>query len=201
MFQVFDGQPNQFIREYREANPTLTKPVGTTPTPPTHGNGNANSLQGVNTIRLLVTFRPDVVPDAVQRPELQKKLQEEATRKLVQGGIPVPRYGEEPGRPLLYVLITLGNRSGVGIRSIVVESEFWQNVRPIRDLSKQTYAVTWESGTSDSGPITDDAVRQVVNKQLDEFIKAYGNGEFNSSRAGREKSLTLRVRSADRISK
>ena len=176
LFRVFDGQLNQFIREYREANPKPTQSGVATPNQPTHVKDNANSLEGVNAIGVFVAFRPNISANPVQRPELQIKLQEEAKSKLVQAGIPVPNYWNQPNDPpLLYVLITLGNRPNSQSYAplIAVESEFWQEVRHVRDLRKQTLAVTWEAKTSDGGPITDDVVRQIMNKQLDEFIKAY----------------------------
>jgi hypothetical protein len=177
LFQVFDGQLNQFIREHQAVNPKLIQPIYAIPNPPTKLK-DANSLQGVNAIDLFVTFRPEYYsPNPVQRPELQKKLQEEATSKLVQAGIPVPKYWSKPDRlPLLYVYIILGSRSNYqsyGSPPIFVESEFWQEVRHLRDLGKRTLAVTWESRASDGGQITDDEVRKVMNSQLDEFIKAY----------------------------
>ena len=176
LFQVFEGQLDGFIRDYREVNPNPTRVISSTPNPPAQVKDNANSLQGLNGIKLFVAFRPDHLADAAQRAELQKKLQEEAESKLVQAGIPVPKYSDEPGRrPLLYVLITLGHRPNFQMHApaIAVESAFWQEVLHLRDPQKQTYAVTWESEASDGGPITDDAVRQVLNRQLDEFIKAY----------------------------
>ena len=185
MFQLFDGQLNYFIREYRGVNPTPPQPVVASPKPPTDVKDNANSLEGVNAIGVYVTFSllmrgpsfgPEQAGAASRRAELQKELQEEAKCKLVLAGIPVPKYWSKPDRlPLLYMRIILGNRPTARSYAppITVESEFWQEVRHLRDLSKQTLAVTWESGASDGGPITDDAVRKVMNNQLDEFIKAY----------------------------
>ena len=54
-----------------------------------------------------------------------------------------------------------------------MESKFWQRVRSVRDPQKDVYGVTWESKASDNGPISDEAVLQVMNSQLDEFIKAF----------------------------
>src|SRR5258705_9344950 len=126
LFQVFDGQLNQFIREYRAVNPNPTQTVSATPNPPAQVKDNANSLQGLKGIKFFVAFRPDQFADAAQRAELQKKLQEEAASKLVQAGIPVPKYSDEPGQgPLLFVVITL-SQPNFHAPAIAVESAFWQ---------------------------------------------------------------------------
>ena len=177
LFSVFDRQLDEFIRDYWEVNTKPTQLVTRMSDSPTHVNNNhANSLQGIKSIRLFVTFRPSMFPHSVQRQEFQEKLQEEARAKLVDAGIPVPRYRSDPRDPLLLrVAITLGDQPNARKHAppIAIESDLWQEVRHLRDLRKQTLAVTWESETSDGGPITDDAVRQVMDRQLDEFIKAY----------------------------
>jgi hypothetical protein len=183
LLQVFDQQLDGFIKDYREVNSTPMRAVIDTSTtnPPAQLKDNANSLQGLKGIRLFVSFRRDLFADERRIAELQKTFQNEMEAKLAQAGIPVLKT-EPPGRPLLYLFVTL-SRPNVQTYAppIVVEGDFWQHVRPVRDPRKQTYAVTWESHsaggfvkTDDGAPaITDDAVRKVLNSQLDEFIKAY----------------------------
>ncbi len=66
--------------------------------------------------------------------------------------------------------------------AIAVESAFWQQVRPVRDPRRQTYAVTWEWDASDDGPtVTDEALLRVFNSQLDAFMKAYNTANSKLS--------------------
>lgn len=176
LFQVFDGLLDQFIRDYREVNP---KPIladsGTTvPDPVAQRKENGNSLQGLNGIDLFIWSGPSGSPPP-PIAALIKTLQSDAEKKFILAGIPLLKYVKEPqgaGRRLLYVSFKLNHPSSHA-PAIEVEGKFWQQVRPLRDLKKQTYAVTWESHTNNGGPITDEAVLQVVSGQIDEFIKAY----------------------------
>jgi hypothetical protein len=181
LLEVFDGQLDEFINAYRAANPNPMSVESSTPNPPVQTRESSNSLQGLNGIRLFLSLRPDQLADAHHIADLQKMLQKEAEAKLVQAGIPVLKT-EPAGRPLLYLFITL-SRPNVRTQAppIVVESDFWQRVRPIRDIGKEIYAVTWEShragsfAKSDDGApvITEEAILKVLTSQLDEFIKAY----------------------------
>jgi hypothetical protein len=185
LLQVFDGQVNEFIRDYREANPHPIRVEEAIANLPAQVKDDASALQGLNGIRVFVSFRPDSLADTTQRAELQKKLQSEAEKKFLDAGIPLLKWAGESdraGSPLLYMLITLSQPNfKTHAPPIEVEGNFWQQVRPVRDLKKQTYAVTWESHdsgdfvkTGDStSAITHNAVLKVVNRQLDEFIKAY----------------------------
>jgi len=184
LLQVFDGELNEFIKAYREANPNPTR-IDEPAAGPVQVKDEADALQGLNGMRLFVAFRPDVLADAAQRAELQKRLEGEAEKKFQEAGIPLLKYGDETeraGHPLLYMFITLSQPNfTTHAPPIGIESHFWQDVRPVRDPQKQTYAVTWESYSSGdfektadgSSAITHDAVLQVLNQQLDEFIKAY----------------------------
>jgi hypothetical protein len=94
---------------------------------------------------------------------LLKILQSEAEKKFKEAGIPLLKYvteSETAGRPLLYVSIRMSRPDPRSSPLIAVESKFWQYVRPVRDLKKNIYAVTWESEIRESRPITDDAVFQ-----------------------------------------
>ena len=185
LLQVFDGQVNEFIRDYREANPNIIRIKEATANLPAQVKDDANALQGLNGIKVFLSFRPDPLADATQRAELQKKLQGEAEKKLLEAGIPLLKWAgesERAGSPLLYIFISLSQpKFKTHAPPIDVESNFWQQVRPIRNPKKQTYAVTWEShnsgdfGKTDDGAsaLTNDAVLQVLNRQLDEFINAY----------------------------
>jgi hypothetical protein len=174
LFDVFDTQVNHFIKAYREANPNLKPGENSTASLLAPLRYKVDSLQGLNGTTLFVAFRPDAKPDSPERVELRKALQKEAEAKLVAAGVPILRGNDvEPaGRPLLYLLITLSQPLS-DRHAIEVESRFWQDVRPLRDPDRNTYAVTWESQGNDGPPITDAAVRAVINSQLDEFIKAY----------------------------
>jgi hypothetical protein len=68
--------------------------------------------------------------------------------------------------------ITVGHPSFQG-PAIDIGGKLWQDVRLIRDARKETYVVTWESQINNDGPITDEAVLQVLSAQIDEFIEAY----------------------------
>ncbi|HEY2963819.1 MAG TPA: hypothetical protein VGJ37_15475 [Pyrinomonadaceae bacterium] len=175
LFDVFDAQLNSFIRAYREANPKAVPADSTTASPPTQLAENTNGLNGLNGIRLFVSFRRDARPGADQRTELLKALQKGAETKLVAAGIPILTQAgesEKAGQPLLYLFITL-SEPNYHRHPIEIESRFWQQVRPIRDLRKEAYVVTWESQANDGPMVTDEAVRRALNSQLDEFIKAY----------------------------
>jgi hypothetical protein len=175
LFAVFDGQVDQFIKYYSEANPKTMAMDDSTASPPTQLPESPNSLQGLSGCSLFLAFRRDARPDADQHTELQKALQKEAEAKLTQAGIPVLRYADEmekAGKPLLYLFVKL-SQPGYQAPAIEVQSSLWQQVRPIRDLRKETQAVTWQSQSNDGPTVTDEAVRRAVHSQLDEFIKAY----------------------------
>lgn len=170
LFDVFDVQINSFIKAYREANPNpkAGESISTSSIAPLEEN--ANSLQGLKGVRFFVAFRSQ----PREHDELLKALQKEAEAKLVKAGIPVLKGNEIEitGDPLLYLFITLSQPLS-SRHAIEIESRFWQQVRPARDLQKEIRAVTWESQGNDGPPITDATVRTVFNNQLDEFIKAY----------------------------
>ena len=171
---VFDQQVKQFVEDYRAVNPKHQQLENRTPDPPAQLRNNTNSLQGLSGTNIFVWSGPS---RSVEAPleALLKTLQSEAEKKVKEAGIPLLKYvteNEAAGRPLLYVSIRtsqLDSHPPV----ISVETEFWQHVRPLRDLKKNIYAVTWESEVRENRPVTDAAVLQAVNKQVAEFIKAY----------------------------
>ncbi|HEU4508229.1 MAG TPA: hypothetical protein VFR78_08330 [Pyrinomonadaceae bacterium] len=182
---VFEGQVKQFIHDYREVNPVHQQLKNGTPDPiATQVSNNSNSLQGLNGVRLFIWSGPTAAVDAPLQA-LLSTLQTEAEKKLKKAGIPVLRYANESesaGRPLLYVSIKM-TPSHSPSPAIWIESEFWQRVRPIRDPKKDIYAVTWESQLSESGPVSDGVVVEAVNRQLEEFIKAYNAANPNVAAA------------------
>ena len=176
LIQVFDGQVNRFIKDYRAVNPQPTLAVSTTtaPAPPAQPAANGNSLQGLSVIDLFIWSGPGGSPEP-RLAALIKTVQGQAEMKFKDAGIPLFKFVRVPegvGHPLLYVYFKL-NPPDSPAPAIEVEGKFWQEVRPLRDLTKQTYAVTWELQTNNDGPITDEAVVQLIGAQVDEFIKAY----------------------------
>ncbi len=174
LLDVFDKQVNEFVEHYRAVNPNHKQLETRTSDPPAQIEANVNSLQGLSGVRIFVWSGPSRSTDPALE-SLLKTLQSEAETKLKEAGIPLLKYADETekaGEPLLYVSI---KRSGPDSRYpvVLIESKCWQRVRPVRDQKKNIYAVTWESQTRDSGPITDDAVLKMMKQQVDEFIKAY----------------------------
>lgn len=174
LFDVFEHQVNGFIKAYREVNPNPTQTETSASDSRAQVKDNSNSLQGLKGVSLYVSCGPSLPIDS-HLEALSKTLQSEAEKKLVEAGIPVLKYvnqTEPAGDPLLYLYLKLMKRKSSD-PPIGIQSNFWQRVQPVRNPKKTTYAVTWESYSSDGGPITDDAVLRVMNAQLDEFIKKY----------------------------
>jgi len=171
VIRVFDAQVSNFVKYYREANPTAPsakKEVSDLPAP----TDGTNTLQGLPGSQIFVSISRDPLGDEYRQAELQKFLQNAAEQKFKEAQIPVLRYineTEKAGDPLLSVFIKLSKLNP----SIEIESTFWQRVRPLRDPKMHTRAVTWKSQTLDLVTVTDDVVLRLVNSQLDEFIKAY----------------------------
>ena len=174
LLDVFDGQVKGFVKAYRAVNPNHPPVESGSADQAAQLRDNPNTLEGLTGAQLFVSSRSGAF-DHPRTPALLKMLQSEAEKKFKQAGIPLHQYtneSEPAGRPLFYIFITLSGTNSW--RSpIEIESKFWQRVRPVRDPRKDVYAVTWESRASDGGPINDDAVLQVMNSQLDEFIKAF----------------------------
>lgn len=192
LFEVFDAELSRFIKDYRETNPKRTIANGDNTgsdqqAPPLKQKGD--SLQGLNGIDLYVWSGPSLSPPA-PLAALIKMVQSEAEKKFKEAGIPLLKYVKQPegdGRPLLYVSFKL-NHPTSHAPAIEVEGEFWQQVRPLRDPKKEIRAVTWESQSGNGGPITDEAVLQVVSAQIDEFIKAYRAANPQASSAAAVKA-------------
>jgi hypothetical protein len=177
LFQVFDGQLNRFIKDYRDVNPKPALGNSGTTGSDQHAallKENGDSLQGLNGIDLFVWSGPSASPPP-PLAALIKMVQGEAEKKFKDAGIPLLKYVKQPkgdGRPLLYLSFKL-NHPTSHAPAIEVDGNFWQQVLPVRDLKKEIRAVTWELQSDNGGPITDEAVLQVVSAQIDEFIKAY----------------------------
>jgi hypothetical protein len=174
LLEVFDEQIDQFVKNYRAMNPNPSYAQSHSTDYPAQTTNDVNALQGLNGIKLFVSFRRDQLADD-RHQVLLKRLEDEGKSKLAKAGIPLLKTSdqtERAGHPLLYVLITL-SRPNFHAPAIGVESEFFQRVRLVRDSRKHTDAVTWASRASDTWPITDEGVLGLFNRQLDEFIKAY----------------------------
>lgn len=178
---VFDGQLERFLKDYQSVNatvPTEKIPVSSAPL-----SDNAQGFAGLNSTRLFLSIREDMFSDARQAV-LQKFLQEAAETRLKEAGIKVNVYADESdraGHALLYIWIKLSKPNvQTWAPPIGVESTFSQTVRLARDPKKQSEAATWESraqgdfvkNSNGDLVVTDDAVLELVNKQVDEFIKA-----------------------------
>jgi hypothetical protein len=175
LFDVFDGQVNGFVKRYKENNPKTTEGENRTTDTTTQVKEDANSLQGLPGIRSFASIRQNAPIDEEQRVAMEKVVQSEIEKKLKRAGISLLKYSNESepaGDPILYVWVKL---SGPNYQApaIEIETKFWQHARPLRDVRKDLHVVTWESQTNDNVAITNDAVLEAVNRQLDEFIKAY----------------------------
>ena len=180
LLDVLDAQIKGFVKDYRAANPNRQPVESGNADQATPVKDNPNTLEGLTGTRLFVSIKPYVF-EHPRTPELSKMLQSEAEKKFRQAGIPLHRYGSESepaGRPLLYVFIILSQPNS-GRAAIEIESKLWQRVRPVRDLRNDVEAVTWESNARDGGPISDEAVVEFMNSQLDEFIKAFNAANPN----------------------
>ena len=174
LLDVFDEQVKGFVKAYRAANSNRPPVESGSADQAAQLRDDPNTLEGLPGVRLFVSSRSGAF-DHPRTPALIKMLQSEAEKKFKQAGISLLQYtneSESVGRPLFYVFITLSGANSMRA-AIEIESKFWQRVRPVRDPRKDLDAVTWESKASDNGPNTDDAVLQVMNSQLDEFIMAF----------------------------
>jgi hypothetical protein len=181
LFALFDKTLDAFVREYRAANPNPPRVESRTTDAPAQLNDNASALQGLTGIDFMVSLRFIQFVDA-RFQALLDPLQREAENKLKQAGIPLLRYAPDiarAGYPLLNVVVTLDQNGISYAPAIDVRTQFWQRVRRVQDLQKYTYAVTWESHANDGPEITEEALRRIVNSQLDQFIEAYKAGNPN----------------------
>jgi len=190
VLDVFDGQVKGFIKDYKSANekPSEAKTSQATTSETSasaHSKEDSNSLQGLPGIRFFIPFREEIGVDPKTRAALKALVNAEAEKKLKEAGIPLLKYAnesEKAGDPILQLWVKLSGPNYYA-PPIEIETKFWQHVRPVRDLKTDIHAVTWASQFSDAGPITDEAVIQVVNRQIDEFIKAYNAANPKASAA------------------
>jgi hypothetical protein len=186
VYDVFDGQVAEFLKSYGAVNQTPSQ-VPTQEVADLYvllDDPPLNAFEGLNSTGVFVAVRPDVSFKG-KPPVSQKFLQEAVEARLKEAGIKVIRYAneaEEAGNARLYIWVKL---TPPNMKSwappIGVESTFSQWVRLVRNPKIRSEATTWKS--EDSGPyaktdsgapaLTDEAVLAVVNKQLDEFIKAF----------------------------
>ena len=184
VLDVFDGQVAEFIKTYREVN--STSQVSTQPAIDKSAEFSSppNAFEDLKSTRVFVSVRQDMMFDGGP-PVSEKLLQEAVETKLKAAGIKITRsttQAERSGNALLYVWVKLSPPNvQTWSAPITVASTFSQWVLLARDPHKRTEAVTWQS--QDSGPfaksddglsvITNEAILEVVNRQLDEFIKAF----------------------------
>lgn len=194
VLDVFDGQVAEFIKTYREVNSTSQVSTQGVEDRPAEFSSPPNAFEGLNGTRVFVSVPQDMMLDG-RPPVSQKFLQDAAETKLKAAGIKIIRYANEAeaaGHAILQVWVKLSSpNTETWAPPIGVESTFSQWVRLVRDPDKHTEAATWKS--QDSGPfaktdngllvITDEAVLKVVNRQLDEFIKAFKTGSARPKKA------------------
>lgn len=186
VLDVFDGEVAEFFKAYRAANPTTPQVSTQAPAdtaPPLSDTPNA--FEGLNSTRVFVSVRRDMFFFDGGPPIDPKLLQAAAETRLKEAGIKIARdvtEAEQAGHALLYLWVKL---SPPNVKTfappIGVESIFSQWVRLVRNPKMKSEAVTWTS--QDSGPfaktdngslvITNEAVLEVMNRQVDEFIKAF----------------------------
>ena len=186
LFALFDKLLDAFVSEYRAANPNPLR-IGNRATDQLGESSKKvkeNALQGLTGIEFSVSigFIQFVNP---RLQALADPLQREAQNKLKQAGIPLLRLPpeiEQAGYPLLNVVVLLDENGVSYAPAIDVRSQLWQRVQPIREPRKYTYVPTWESHANDGPKITEEALRKIVNSQLDQFIEAYkaANPKFSS---------------------
>lgn len=175
LFVLFDKPLDAFVREYRAANPNPLSVESRATDSSAQLKDKASALQGLTGIDFILSlgFIQFVNP---RFQALSDPLLREAENKLKQAGIPLLRTADETvraGYPLLNLVVTL-DENGVSYEpAINVRSQLWQRVQPIRELKKFTYLPTWESHANDGPVITEEALRKIVNSQLDRFIEAY----------------------------
>ncbi len=184
---VFDGQVAEFIKTYREVNATSQVSTQAVEDKPAEFTSPPNAFEGLNSTRVFVAVPQDMMLDG-RPPVSQQFLQDAAETKLKEAGIKIIRYtneAEAAGNAILHIWVKLSPpNTQTWAPPIGVESTFSQWVRLARDPEKRAEAATWKSQASgpfaktDDGSlvITDDAVLKVVNRQLDEFIKAFKTG-------------------------
>lgn len=192
VLDVFDRQVADFIKAYREVNSTSqfsTQPAIDKSAP---FNSPPNAFEGLRSTQVYVSV-PQSMFDG--RPQLSEKfLLDAAETKLKAAGIKIIRsttQAERSGNAILNIWVKFGPLNGQTSASPIIESTFSQWVLLDRDPQKRTDAITWQS--QDSGPftktddglpvITNEAVLEVVNKQLDEFIKAFKIGSAPQAKA------------------
>ncbi len=177
LFALFDKPLDAFVSEYRAANPNPLRieSRATDQLGQSSKKIKENALQGLTGIDFTISlgFIQSVNP---RLQALADPLQREAENKLKQAGIPLLRFApeiERAGYPLLNMVVLLDENGASYAPAIDVRSQLWQRVQPIRELRKYTYLPTWESHANDGPAITEEALRKIVNSQLDQFIEAY----------------------------
>ena len=185
VFDVFDGQVDQFLKTYNAANATPSKASNqTTPDAASQLCDTTGTFAGLTSTSISVSFRRDPSTDA-RRMLLEQMVQENAEQRLHEAGIKITRFTDESeksgnARLSLYVKLSEPNVH-LWDPPIGVESKFYQMVRLVRDPKKQTEVMTWESYDTgqfvktDSGDLklTDEVILEVINRQIDEFIKVF----------------------------
>ena len=143
------------------------------------------NLRGLTGVRLIVMYghcpTRDISNcaeglDEAQRPEVLKMVEDDATAKLQNAGIPLFGLADartaKAGAPKLIVMVTLDKPNGF-VHPVVTEVKLLQRVRLVRDSSIEFDAVTWSQRGVGGPKLRIDMIRSLLANNLDQFIEDY----------------------------
>ena len=141
------------------------------------------ALAGLRNFDVIVQFaKADVLPAETQ-PILLEKLQDRAREKLKQAGLPLldsTDHAEMAGRPRLVFTFTL-NTEKHHDPAVQIESRVYETVLLRRDRTKEMDLATWAWHGIGGPSVTEKMVFDVLDSQVNGFIKAYKNANPEST--------------------
>jgi hypothetical protein len=189
LVSLLEGQLNAFVKTYQAVN--AKSPQASVAEVPSPVKADAHPMEGLLDIGFWFSIafnRVEGVPPVdldpqVTNPELRRTLESEAEKKLQRAGIALRRIRpDQMGQPH-FMMMLIVNEASVDKHTppISVTSTFWQTVRLARNPQTETFMPTWRSHKSEGWPITEEALRRLMNSQLDQFIEAYKTANPKSS--------------------